>query len=173
MSNESQSRLEEGRGNRSVNLTKSRSLKDVQTGLKRRREFEHSDCKTINFTTPFLNRPTGKELIDEELACELASVRGGFKPISYKWSDNTRVVVVAVSTDGENLEFASQRLQSDKTVVMAAVKNEGPSLRHASKELRDDKVVVIEAIRQRRTSIFYGTHRASLDMDVIREYLKD
>jgi hypothetical protein len=58
------------------------------------------------------------------------------------------VAIVAVSQNGNALEFASAELKAEKMMVMAAAAKYGAALQHALAELKADKEVVMVAVSQ-------------------------
>jgi hypothetical protein len=64
-----------------------------------------------------------------------------------KSNDNEKeIAIAAVSTDGWQLENYPT-FQDDDDVVLAAVKNEGASIQFASERLKSDKKTVLAAIK--------------------------
>jgi hypothetical protein len=69
-----------------------------------------------------------------------------FQNCSSEMRGNRKIVLVAVSKHGQNLEYASDELKNDREVVLAAVSRNGNSLEYASDELKNDREVVMLAI---------------------------
>lgn len=59
---------------------------------------------------------------------------------------NQDIILAAVNSFGDSLEFAGKRFQNNKKVVLAAVENNAGALQFASHDLQADKEVVIAAI---------------------------
>lgn len=83
----------------------------------------------------------------------------GLGSASARLRDNDDFVVVAVSQNGEALQFASDRLRGNKGIVMAAVKKHWRALQFASKELRDDWEVVAVAASQSSEALHFASDR--------------
>ena len=49
------------------------------------------------------------------------------------------MVLAAVQSDGNALEYAAKSLKADPDIVLAAVKQDGDALQHASEALQRDK----------------------------------
>jgi hypothetical protein len=54
------------------------------------------------------------------------------------FQDDNDVVLAAVQTEGATIQFASERLKSDKKTVLAAVKNDPYILDFIDEKFRDD-----------------------------------
>jgi hypothetical protein len=52
--------------------------------------------------------------------------------------DNKEKVLEAISGDGDNIKYASERLKGDRDVVLAAVAKSSSNLQYASVQMRDD-----------------------------------
>ena len=86
--------------------------------------------------------------------------------------NSKKEVMAAVKVDGWTLEYAIEKLKSDKEVVMAAVQQDGYSLKYASKNLQSDKDVVMSAVNQNGCSLFYVSENLQSDKEVIMTAVK-
>ena len=68
----------------------------------------------------------------------------GIEYASEKLRSDKEIVLAAVKNDGCALEYASEELKADAEIVLAAVKNNGIALEYASKKLKADKTIVME-----------------------------
>lgn len=73
-----------------------------------------------------------------------------------EYNDNKEIVMIAVTRDGNQLEYASNRLKNDKDIVMAAVTQDGWSLEYASDELKKDKDVIKRAIKTTANALVFA-----------------
>lgn len=87
---------------------------------------------------------------------------------SEQWADK-KLVLFAVSKDGNALKYASDSLRSDKEVVIKAVSKDGYALEYASDSLRSDKEVVIKAIQKDVGAKKWALGAAINDSDVLAE----
>ena len=71
------------------------------------------------------------------------------------FNDNKVVMLLAVIRDGNNLEFASERLKKDREVVKAAVSNYGLALKYADQTLKKDYEIATLAIVNDGVAIKY------------------
>ena len=76
------------------------------------------------------------------------------------------MVLIAVNSAGDSLEFVDPSFYSDKDVIFAACENYGRSLSFASDELKDDFEVVRAAVRNNGTSIKFASKRLKLNVDL-------
>ena len=84
--------------------------------------------------------------------------------------DDLEVVLVAVTQNGEALEYASwPRLRANKEVVLVAVKNSGTALKYSSRNLKNDKEVVLAALEQNGIGPLYASDDLRADKEVVLE----
>ena len=91
--------------------------------------------------------------VDHDLMLDQAGKRGwALADSSLRHADNMAcfkdVVLAAVLTEPQVLEFAAAWLQNDKEVVLQAVAQNGLALEYASETLKADKDVVLVAVAQ-------------------------
>eukprot|EP00435_Cladocopium_sp_Y103_P065355 s278_g27.t1 len=80
-----------------------------------------------------------------------------------------RIILEEVQQRGQALEFASERLRSDKEVVLEAVRQDGSMLQFASEKMRSDKEVVLEAVRQDGSMLQFASEKMRSDKEVLLE----
>ena len=103
-------------------------------------------------------------LCDNEAEVKAAVSQEGFqlKYASDRLRNNEDVVVAAVSDCGFALEYASDRLRNEWKVVVAAVSQDGQALRYASDRLRAKTTVVLAAVLQDPWSWDFALDRKTL-----------
>lgn len=62
-------------------------------------------------------------------------------------NDRKEEVIMAVSVDGYQLKYASDRLKGDFLVVLTAIHQEGHALIYASEKMKSNKQIVLEALK--------------------------
>ena len=82
-----------------------------------------------------------------------------------KHNDNREVVLQAVTSDGNLLQFASQRLKDEKAVVYEAIKNGDYAFRYASDRLKDDSEFVYECSLVNWKIYYYVSNRLKVICD--------
>jgi len=88
-------------------------------------------------------------------------------------SNDEELVLVAVSSDGSALQFASNNLQDNDQVVLTAVKQYGLALEYASERIRGTKLVVLQAMRNDGGALSHASERLRGDRDVVVAAIKE
>ena len=95
----------------------------------------------------------------EQIVWLLAVTQNGqaleFAPAEIK--ADREVVSTAVADNGHALRFAAAELRADRDVVRAAVARNGGALVYASAELRGDRAVVLAAVRHDGEALAYAS----------------
>lgn len=141
-------------------------------------------------------RQMPERLRDDEELVLIAAQKDRLKEVlahmSTRLKDKKNVVLASVTTNGMNLEFASQRLKDDEEVVRAACKQNPSALEYASarwldntnlvlnnirldglllcvvsERLKGDKRVVLVAVRQHGAALQYASDAMRNDKDVV------
>jgi len=82
---------------------------------------------------------------DKEFILELLTYNGYLLQQLKHYVDGDEMVTAAVTSVGTSIQFASDRLRSDKSIVMAAVSNDRLSYVYLTRKLQND-ADIIEAI---------------------------
>ena len=75
---------------------------------------------------------------EKEIAIAAVKVDGWQLENYPEFQDDNDVVLVAVKNEGATIQFASERLKSDKKTVIAAIKNDPYILDFVDEKFRDD-----------------------------------
>lgn len=135
-----------------------RSLKHLSQEMKKDREVAlraiQSDEDAIYYVATELKQ-------DRSFMLAAASINGAIMKhlTDYDWIDDREVVMEAVKSRGDVLEFLPKEYKSDVEIVMAAVKQSGRALKFASKRLQGSRHVVIAAMKQNKRSLEYATKK--------------
>ncbi|OLQ03582.1 Anthranilate N-benzoyltransferase protein 2 [Symbiodinium microadriaticum] len=78
-----------------------------------------------------------------------------------------QLVLTAVKSNGNAIQWADARFRSDREVMMAAVRYHGTLLRCASEDLRNDRQVVYQAILGHGYALSYASERLRSDPELI------
>jgi hypothetical protein len=76
-----------------------------------------------------------------------------------EYKSDRELVLIAVKSNGEALEFVNSSFYSDKEVVLTAVSSYGRALSFADEELKDDFEIVMEAVRNNGTAVKFASKR--------------
>ena len=94
--------------------------------------------------------------------------------------DDKEIVMATVKSNPSALQFASDRLRSDKEVVLTAIRAdadmtmpEGGVLSYASDGLRNDKEIVLEAVKNNGMAIQYMSEELVNDKNFVLKALKN
>ena len=91
-------------------------------------------------------------------------------PQEINWSAKAQVLE-AVTSNGENLEFADYSLRSDREVVMAAVTGYqggyGRALLFASESLRNDIEIARVAVSSRGCTLEFASKELKADPEIV------
>ena len=80
---------------------------------------------------------------------------------------NKDLVLHAVTQDGMNLLFSSDKLKDDQDVVLAAVRQNGWALQFASSRLKNDRDVVLAAVQQNGSVLQLVNERFKDDQEIV------
>jgi len=80
------------------------------------------------------------------------------------------VILAMVIQDGKLLEYASDKLKSDREVVLAAMNQNELALRYASDKLTSNREFVSEAVSQNGIAYLYASEELQLDPFIIAQY---
>lgn len=147
-------------------------------------EILYSDCRSYKFFPPELKN--NKEItyyalslwgynlkyVPNDLRKDVDLVRTAVVNTGYalqyagKFRSDRDIVILAISSFGEALEFASPELRGDINVVNIALRNNGDSLEYASDSIKDDYESVTYAIKA-YGSIINASHRLRKDNDLV------
>ena len=86
---------------------------------------------------------------------------------------NQDIILAAVNSSGDSLEFAGKGFQNNKKVVLAAVENNGTALQFASHDLQADKEVVIAAVKNNAAALQFASHDLQADKEVVIAAIND
>lgn len=76
------------------------------------------------------------------------------------------IVMAAIASQGNLLDYLSANYKNDKEIVLIAVKENGFALKYASDELRRDKEVVLTAINENGHAIEFGHESLRNDREI-------
>ncbi len=84
-------------------------------------------------------------------------------------TNNQEFMLKAISKDGFNLAWASERLQNDREIVITAIKNNNRRiLANVSYELRNDRDIVLMAIKKSGLELKYTSDRFRNDLEIVK-----
>lgn len=63
------------------------------------------------------------------------------------YADDYEIVLKSVSSNGQSIKYASDRLRADREIVLTAVKKDGKALKYANRKYRNDLEIVSEALK--------------------------
>ena len=117
------------------------------------------------------------EFVDEELRLDkdvmVAALKKTPKNIRfYTFSeavcDNKTLFLSLLQKEGDVLEYASERLQSDNEVVAEAVHDDPRALQYASDTLRGDEDFILRLLTKERSANYYGNFKG-----YIKEFMSE
>lgn len=116
------------------------------------------EIKSLLDAKIFLNRDYNKKIVNYN-PMYLRTLRPQMK-------DDYDVVKLAVSKEGESLQFASDNLRNNNEIVRIAVLNRGTALNYASDKLKDDESIVTLAINQNPLALQFASDRLKQKLKV-------
>ncbi|EFC42195.1 predicted protein [Naegleria gruberi] len=84
---------------------------------------------------------------DRDFALETVSYNGYYLEYFPDFWNDREVVLKAVESEGDALEFVCEDLVQDREIVLTAVRNRGCSLEFASPKLQQDRQIVLESVK--------------------------
>ena len=88
-----------------------------------------------------------------------------FPELAAKWKNDLETVLAAVKKNPQNLEFASDDMQKDRSVVMKAVRIRGRALQYTDYTFRNDREIVLTAIDREASNIRYASDDLTQDKE--------
>lgn len=88
-----------------------------------------------------------------------------FPELAAKWKNDLETVLAAVKNSAQNLQFASDDMQKDRSVVMQAVRKWGRALQYTDYTFRNDREIVLTAIRDEACNIRYASDDLTQDKE--------
>ena len=82
--------------------------------------------------------------------------------------DDEEIVKVALTQDGEALEFASDRLKGKKDIVLLAIKTAPWTAFYASEKLKADKELIMASVKDCGQTLYYASEKLRDDEEVVR-----
>ena len=64
------------------------------------------------------------------------------------YADDYEIVLKSISSNGQSIKYASDRLRANREIVLTAVKKDGKALKYANRKYRNDLEIVSEALKQ-------------------------
>lgn len=110
---------------------------------------------------------------DREVVLEAVKTHGNNLQYAPQFVSDREVVLAAVKNNGMAIEFASKRFADDKEIMLEAVKENGNSLKYASPALQNDKELVLEAVKQNGNSLKYVSETLKNDREVVLVAVKN
>ena len=115
--------------------------------------FIASDDQSLDKDRPQIYELFFENTNNTDLVEKLQKVTGGEyivnKKAVEKYPDNYNIVSTAVQWNGMLLEYASDRIKSDRKIVYTAVKSCCAAFQYVSKQLQNDRSIVLYAIKQK------------------------
>lgn len=92
------------------------------------------------------------------------------RKIDTEMQEKIKNAIITVKSDGLQLEYLKD-LQNNKEVVLFAVQSNGDALQYASINLKEDKEVVLAAVGNKASALKYANKKYKTDTDIIAEII--
>jgi CxxC motif-containing protein len=81
--------------------------------------------------------------------------------------NNKKVVMASITSNPNNLMFASEELKNDKEIIQHTIKESALCIEYASEEIKDDKDIMFDCVSRLGSSLEYASDRLKNDKKVV------
>ena len=96
-----------------------------------------------------------------------------YEKVAKEWFESKEFMLAAVTNDGRDLEYASDKLKDDRELVLAALTNDGRALQSAAAKFKDDREIVLAAVKKDGRTLSDASDNLKNNREIVLEAIKN